>query len=174
MPRPARRKREKELAETAKRMRKLTSFFSSVPTKEVVEPDIDSGSNSTLPSTTESPPTCLSHHSDSESNFSDRSADQAIYSHSFWQPSVFAKFYNYHPICRTYAIANWINRMFTRTGLSAFVLYRQKALQSYQEEIKRTSITKVTELWNRIKNLYIGHSHKHPRLHPHIFAHLQF
>ena len=71
MPRPARRKREKELAETAKRMRKLTSFFSSAPTKEVVEPDIDSGSNLTLPSTTETPPTCLSHHSDSDSNFSD-------------------------------------------------------------------------------------------------------
>jgi hypothetical protein len=52
-------------------MRKLTSFFSSAPTKEVVEPDIDFGSNSTLPSTTETPPTCLSHHSDSESNFND-------------------------------------------------------------------------------------------------------
>ncbi|CAB4037910.1 Hypothetical predicted protein [Paramuricea clavata] len=68
MPRPARRKREKEkeLAETAKRMRKLTSFFNSAPTKEV-----DFGSNSTQPSTTETPPTCSSHHSDSESNFND-------------------------------------------------------------------------------------------------------
>jgi hypothetical protein len=52
-------------------MRKLTSFFSSVPIKEFVEPNIDSGSNSKLPPTTETPPTCLSHHSDSESNFSD-------------------------------------------------------------------------------------------------------
>ena len=74
MPRAARRKRqkEKELVETAKKMRKLTSFFGTAPTKEVVEPDtINSESVSTLPSTTETPPTFLSHHSDSESSLSD-------------------------------------------------------------------------------------------------------
>ena len=57
MPRAARRKREKEkeLVETAIKMRKLTSFFGTAPTKEVVE----------------TPPTFLSHHSDSESSLSD-------------------------------------------------------------------------------------------------------
>ena len=41
MPRAATRKREKEkeLAETAKKMRKLTIFFGTAPTKAVVEPD---------------------------------------------------------------------------------------------------------------------------------------
>ena len=41
MPRAARRKheKEKELVETAKKMRKLTSFFDTAPTKEIVEPD---------------------------------------------------------------------------------------------------------------------------------------
>ena len=34
--------------------------------------------------------------------------------------------------------------MFVRTGLSA-VLYRQKALPSYQEEIKRTPIKQITK-----------------------------
>ena len=74
MPRAARRKREKEneLVETAKKMRKLTSLFGAAPTKEVVEPDmINSESVSTLPPTTEAPPTFLSHHSDSESSLSD-------------------------------------------------------------------------------------------------------
>jgi hypothetical protein len=50
--------------------------------------------------------------------------------------TIFAKFYDYHPICRTYAIANWINRMFTMTGLSVFVLYRQKVLPFYPRRNK--------------------------------------
>ena len=36
------------------------------------------------------------------------------------------------------------------------------------------SITKVTELWNRIENSYIDHSHKRLRPRLHIFACLQF
>ena len=74
MPRAYRRKREKEkqLAETAKKMRKLTIFFGSAPDKQAVATDdIDSGtSNSSLPSTTGSL-THLSDHSDSESNLND-------------------------------------------------------------------------------------------------------
>ena len=74
MPRAYRRKREKEkqLAETAKKMRKLTSFFGSAPAKQAAATDdIDSGtSNSSLPSTTGSL-THLSDHSDSESNLND-------------------------------------------------------------------------------------------------------
>ena len=67
MPRAARRKGEKELVETAKRIQKLTSFFGTAPTKEVVEPDlIDSESVLPFPPTTETPPTFLSHNSDSE------------------------------------------------------------------------------------------------------------
>ena len=65
MPRAARRKREKqkELVETAERMRKLTSFFSSAPAENVVDQNIDSRSNLTLLSATETPSTCLSPHS---------------------------------------------------------------------------------------------------------------
>ena len=68
MPRAARRKREKEkeLVETAKRMRKLTSFFSSAPAENVVDQNIDSRSNLTLPSATETPSTCISPHSHSK------------------------------------------------------------------------------------------------------------
>lgn len=73
MPRAARRKREKEkeLVETAKRMRKLTSFFSSAPAENVVDQNIDSRSNLTLPSATETPSTCLSPHSHSKPKFGD-------------------------------------------------------------------------------------------------------
>jgi len=67
MPRAYRRKRkkEKQLAETAKKMRKLTSFFGCSPAKQAfATDDVDSGtSNSTLPSTTGSL-THLSDHSD--------------------------------------------------------------------------------------------------------------
>jgi hypothetical protein len=40
--------------------------------------------------------------------------------------------------------------------------------------VEEKDITKVTELWNRIKNSYRRHSHKRLRPYLHIFACLQF
>ncbi len=38
----------------------------------------------------------------------------------------------------------------------------------YENIVKHKHITQVTELWNRIKNSYIGHTHKH--LQPHLYT----
>ena len=77
MPRAARREREKDLVHTAKKCE--ADYAHSAPTKQPVESeDIDSGtSNSTLMTTAETSPNRLSHHSDSESNFSDPSLTSA-------------------------------------------------------------------------------------------------
>jgi hypothetical protein len=47
--------------------------------------------------------------------------------------------------------------------------------EGYKPMLRVTKyITKVTELWNRIKNSHIGHSHKRLRQRLHSFACLQF
>ena len=43
-----------------------------------------------------------------------------------------------------------------------------------QRSIRKATIKKVTELWNSIKTLYIGYSHKRLRPRLHSFACLQF
>jgi hypothetical protein len=66
-------------------------------------------------------------------------------------------------------------KKYARTFERGVLSTSQRALCMYMlVEVWTLDITKVTELWNRIKNSYIDHSHKRLRPRLHIFACLQF
>ena len=157
MPRAARRKREKEkeLVKTAKNMRKLTSFFSTAPTKEVVEPDmINLESVSTLPPTTETPPTFLSHHSDSESSLSDPgpTSSSSIPVAPTTEPSTPTSYDNLTSLPSSTTIVPFVGPTPTESpecslgqDCQHLCCTDRKPYRPTQEEIKRTSIKQTTK-----------------------------
>ena len=153
----ARRKREKEkeLVKTAKKMRKLTSFFGTAPTKEVVEPDmINSESVSTLPPTTETPPTFLSHHSDSESSLSDPgpTSSSSIPVAPTTEPSTPTSYDNLTSLPSSTTIVPFVGPTPTESpecslgqDCQHLCCTDRKPYRPTQEEIKRTSIKQTTK-----------------------------
>ena len=136
-------------------MRKLTSFFSTAPTKEVVEPDmINSESVSTLPPTTETPPTFLSHHSDSESSLSDPgpTSSSSIPVAPTTEPSTPTSYDNLTSLPSSTTIVPFVGPTPTESpecslgqDCQHLCCTDRKPYRPTQEEIKRTSIKQTTK-----------------------------